>query len=97
MLILLLVLYDVPKTLGFLDDDGVFLLEKPRGDDFKDFFGDFVGDLSDVSTCSALLNLKDLFFFIFLFSGRDVSANISRDFIFSFSSCIFFVGRGRFN
>ena len=77
MLILVLVLYDVPKTLGFLDDDGVFLLEKPRGDDFKDFFGDFVGDLSDVSTCSALLNLKDLFFFIFFFFFvRDVSVII---------------------
>ena len=70
MLILVLVLYDVPKTLGFLDDDGVFLFEKPRGEDFKEFFGDFFGDLSDVSICSALLNLKDLFFFIFFFLFR---------------------------
>ena len=77
MLILVLVLYDVPKTLGFLDDDGVFLFEKPRGEDFKDFFGDFFGDLSDVSICSALLNLKDLLFFIFFFFfARDVSVII---------------------
>ena len=75
----------MPNTLGFLDDDGVFLLEKLRGDDFEDFLGDFFGDLSDVlyESSVSLLILNDLFFICFFSPG-------SFFVIFSFTFFVYF-------